>query len=85
MNLQQTLANSMSSIMWMVLVIRVILHFIFAAAVAKDAGRINKEGRTTWLVSGITWAFATLIGGVFIAAIYWFIHYSNILRQPHKP
>lgn len=84
MDLQQTFAGSMTSIMWSILAIRVILHFIFAAAVAKDAGRLVKEGRTTWLVSGITWSFATLLGGVFVAAIYWFIHYSNIVRPIAK-
>ena len=84
MDLTQTFSNSMNSIMWTILVMRVILHFLFAAAVAKDAGRLVKEGRTTWLVSGITWAFATLIGGVFIAAIYWFIHYSNIVRFKNR-
>lgn len=78
--ISQTIANSATSIAWLLLIIRVFLHLIFASAVAKDAGRIVKQGRTTWLVSGMTWAFATLVGGVFVAAIYWFIHYSNIMR-----
>ena len=80
-DITSALANSAASIAWLVLIIRVLLHLIFAAAVAKDAGRIAKQGRTTWLVSGMTWAFATLIGGVFVAAIYWFIHYSNLMRS----
>ena len=84
MDFGQLGSNSINSIMWTILAMRVILHFLFAAAVAKDAGRLVKEGRTTWLVSGITWAFATLLGGVFVAAIYWFIHYSNIFRAAKK-
>ena len=78
MNLSQLFSNYVGPVMWTIWVMQVILHFLFAAAVAKDAGRLMKEGRTTWLVSGMTWAFATLLGGVFIAAIYWFIHYSNV-------
>jgi hypothetical protein len=77
----QLLGNFFNSIHWVTLVIQVILHFIFASSVAKDAGLIMKKGRTTWLVSGMTWALATLIGGVFVAAIYWFIHYSNIMQK----
>lgn len=77
----QLLGNSINSIHWLMLVIQVILHLIFAAAVAKDAGLIMKKGRTTWLVSGMTWALATLLGGVYVAAIYWFIHYSNIMQK----
>jgi hypothetical protein len=80
MNIMQSFANSYSSLLLTIQAINVILHVVFAGSVAKDAGRLAKEGRTTWLVSGITWAFATLIGGVFVAAIYWFIHYSNIRR-----
>lgn len=62
------------------LAINVILHVVFAGAVAKDSGEFAKQGYKTSLVSGITWAFATLVGGVFIAAIYWFIHHSTITR-----
>lgn len=83
-DLTQLFTNSVQSMMWVILLIKVILNLIFAAAVARDAGLIIKQGRTTWLVSGLTWAFATLIGGVFVAAIYWFIHYSNIIRNYNK-
>jgi hypothetical protein len=81
MNLAQTFSQTIQSVMWSILALRVILHFIFAAAVAKDAGRLSKERRSTWLVSGVTWAFATLLGGVWVAAIYWFIHYANGVRS----
>ena len=63
-----------------ILLLTGILHIIFAGAVAKDAGRLNKDKISTCLVSGITWAFATLVGGVFTAAIYWFIHRSSFSR-----
>jgi hypothetical protein len=47
----------------------------FAGAVAKDAGQLAKRDRHTVLVSSVTWAFATLIGGPLIAIGYWFMHH----------
>ncbi len=60
--------------------INALIHVLFAGAVAKDAGRITKLQNRPALVSATTWAFATLIGGVFVAAIYWFIHHSTLTR-----
>ncbi len=77
----QLFSHSFQSALWLILILQIILHLIFAAAVAKDAGLILKQGRTTWLVSGMTWALATLLGGVFVAALYWFIHYFNIYQK----
>ena len=64
-----------------VMAINVLLHFLFAGAVAKDAGQLNKRGPGTCLVSGLTWAFATLVGGVIIASIYWVLHHSTLTRR----
>jgi hypothetical protein len=74
------LANSMQTIQFAILVITVILHIIFAGAIAKDAGRLTKQGFPTFLVSGVTWAFATLIGGIWVVAVYWVIHRSTFTR-----
>lgn len=70
-----------NSLQLSLLVINIILHIIFASAVAKDAGKMDKLGEKTMLVSGMTWSFATLLGGVFVAAIYWVIHHSKITRN----
>ncbi len=75
------LSSQMETLSQLLLVITAILHVIFAGAVAKDSGKLSKVGQTTCLVSGVTWAFATLIGGVFTAAIYWLIHHSNLTRS----
>lgn len=64
--------------------VNALLHLAFAGAVAKDAGQLQKIHQKTALVSGATWAFATLLGGVITASIYWFIHHSIITRSSSK-
>lgn len=78
--LAQQFTNQLQTIYYSLLLINAIIHLIFAGGVARDAGQQNKLGQRTALVSGATWAFATLIGGVVIAAIYWFIHHSTLTR-----
>lgn len=65
---------------YLILLINVILHVLFAGAVARDAGNLYQLGQRPALVSGATWAFATLLGGVITATIYWFIHHSTLTR-----
>lgn len=63
------------SIQLMLVIISAILHILFAGAVAKDAGDLNKRGLKTHLVSSVTWAFAVLVGGPLVAVGYWFMHH----------
>ena len=81
--LNPSLGNEIQSIGMIMLIINAILHVIFAGAVARDAGQLHKQARHTYLVSSMTWAFATLVGGVWIAAIYWFMHHVNWSRRGH--
>lgn len=61
-----------------------IVHVGFAFAVAADSGLLWRHfRRNTFLVSGWLWALATLLGGVFIAGIYWLVHHSNL--RPQQP
>jgi hypothetical protein len=69
------------SLSLLILIINALLHVIFAGAVAKDAGYIAKSGFPTQIVSPMTWAFAVLIGGVFVAAVYWLIHHAKFIRK----
>lgn len=78
--LAQQYTAQIQTFYYLLLLINAILHVIFAGAVARDAGALYKLGQRPALVSAATWAFATLIGGVITAAIYWFIHHSTLTR-----
>ena len=74
-------SDQIASLQLLLLLINVLIHVIFAGAVAKDSGKLTATGQRPILVSGISWAFATVIGGVFIAAVYWLIHHSKLTRN----
>jgi hypothetical protein len=76
----QHYATQLETLQYLLLLISGILHLLFAGAVARDAGNLIAIGQRPALVSAGTWAFATLIGGVVTAAIYWFIHHSTLTR-----
>lgn len=82
--LAQQYSGQLQALYYLLMVINAILHVIFAGAVARDAGHLSKIGHTPALVSASVWAFATLIGGVIIATIYWFIHHSTLTRPTPK-
>ena len=74
----QGLVTQMKHIELILFIINALVHVLFAGAVAKDAAAIQNLGRKPALVSAHVWAFATLLGGVMVAAIYWFIHHSTL-------
>ena len=55
-------------------VIPAVVHLGFAIAVFRDATGSKKP----IFVGGIIWFLATLIGGVFVAGIYWVMHHSRL-------
>lgn len=78
--LAQQFATQIQTFFYLIMLINGILHLVFAGAVARDGGSMNRMGQKTVLVSASTWAFATLIGGVFTATIYWLLHHSTLTR-----
>ncbi len=79
-SLTQQYSHSIQTFYLLIIIINGLLHILFAGAVAKDAGQLQKMGGRPALVSAPTWAIATLLGGVMVAAVYWFIHHSTLTR-----
>ena len=68
----------------MLLLINALIHFLFASAVANDCGKLIKQGLKPILTSPATWAFTTLLGGVYVAGLDWFLHHSTLTRHTGK-
>ena len=73
-------ADQIASIQIVLLIINIIVHIIFAGAVAKDGGQLSKNQQKTILVSTLVWSFTTLLGGIWVATIYWVLHHSKLTR-----
>ncbi|MFG0253366.1 MAG: hypothetical protein ACF8NJ_10890 [Phycisphaerales bacterium JB038] len=62
-------------------IVTVIVHIAFAGAVWSDASDLQRTGRGTALTGPFFWTAATLLGGVFVAAVYWLMHHSTLSRR----
>ncbi len=65
--------------------ITIIIHIAFTIAVHRDAAALNRKGTGTLYVGPIVWSLSVLLGGVFLAAIYWVIHHSDLRRVEPVP
>jgi hypothetical protein len=68
------------------LALTALVHILFAVAVARDASQlhVNPPYSGTTLVGLAGWTLATLLGGVFVAALYWLLNRST-LRPVNPP
>ncbi len=63
-------------------ILALIIHIAFAYAVWRDAKLMKRSfGRGTFLVNSLIWGLTTLLGGVFVAGLYWVIHHSSLRRD----
>lgn len=58
-----------------------VVNVIFTAGVLSDGERLRKGGRDTVIAPYWAWAMATLLGGVFAAAVYWLLHHSTFVNN----
>lgn len=57
------------------LIFTAIVHIAFAVAVLIESKKL--PGWKTWGPPPAIWMIATLIGGVFVAAAFWLVHFSK--------
>lgn len=55
----------------------IIIHIFFAIGVLQDASRLPARRGPIFVGQGV-WCAATLLGGVFVAAVYWAMHHSRL-------
>ena len=58
-----------------------VVHVGFALNVLKDGDQMRTEGTSPALAGPALWSLATLLGGVFVAAIYWVVNHSTLSRR----
>ncbi len=64
-----------------IFMLNILLHICFAGGVARDINNLTKLGVMPELFSAWVWVLAALIGGIFVAVIYWFMHHSTLVRK----
>lgn len=82
--LAKQFGTQIQTFFYLMMLINGLLHIIFAGAVARDAGDLHRLGQKPVLVSATTWAFATLLGGVLTATVYWLLNHSTLTRPPRS-
>jgi len=55
-----------------------VVHLVFAIGVYRDAVHLTSKQDFTFAAAPLTWAAATLLGGVFALLVYWLIHHSSL-------
>ena len=66
---------------WSVTILTIVVHVAFAIGVWKDGSNFEAKHGKTHLTTFQVWAAATLIGGVFVGGLYYFLHHSKIFEE----
>ena len=66
-------------------VVSVIIHVCFAIGVNLDAARREQRAQDTVFVGRLCWTFSTLLGGPFMAGLYWVMHRSTLAPPTQSP
>lgn len=74
-------SGTIQNISFVIFVVNVLVHLIFAAGVAKDISNLTKRNVLPQFVPGFAWVLATLLGGTFVAVAYWVMHHSSLARN----
>ncbi len=74
-------SQSITNIQLLILLLNVLLHIIFAAGTAHDINQLHRVGITPRFIPAFAWVLATLIGGIFVLALYWLMHHSTLARK----
>lgn len=64
----------------LVAIMSLIVHIVFALGVYDVATRWVRW-RRVYFAGPVVWSLATLIGGVFVAAVFWLLHFSTLSAQ----
>lgn len=67
------------TLFWIAMVLGcILLHLFLTIGVYQEASDRTIRGRKLWFIGPFLWAFATLLGGIVTAAIYWLMHHSTL-------
>jgi hypothetical protein len=64
-------------------ILQALLNLALAIAVGIASNRIAGRGEPLTFFGPTLWIVATLVGGVFVAALYWLMHHSTLRRPAH--
>ena len=73
--------NQLSNLSLMLMVLTAIVHLFCAIGVARDSNNFTRQQIPTQIVSASIWVLATLVGGMLVLALYWFMHHSTLARR----
>jgi hypothetical protein len=76
-----TLGGSFPLFFLLFTALTVVVHVGFAISVARDAGQLQRQQAGPLIAGPLLWTLATLLGGVFVAGLYWVVNHSSLSRR----